>query len=263
MILDQHIDVTHQFDGWIDSAEDLTCGAPFPDRLLIPRSEWRDRIEARKTAGHSLKRYNNKINNQRPESSCVYNAAEECLRLRRNLALGIAHAIDLSPMSGYCRVARSRHSGSSVAGAQAELSTRGLLPEDTARNRALFRHVCHQNSPFIRESQLPDGWELTGRHFVVDEWLRIADRDQFGSALLQDLPICYGRGGHSITAIDLLWDDGRRAYLCEYLDHYGPERGNGGYLYDTERMWATGGAWACLTTSLPDDPLRPAGADGL
>lgn len=251
---DNLIDVDFGFDGWIESDEDATYGEPFPDKLLIPRSEWRDRIEERKRAGHELKHFFPKPFNQNPESSCVYNAGCGCLMTVRNFNLGLEHEVRLSPMAGYCRVAKHRHSGSTMWGCLEVLKEDGVLPSDK-NEKYQFDHVLHENTPFILPRSLPSGWQETAKLFRVTEWLRIDSREQFGSALLQDMPICYGRSGHSIKGEDMVYENGK--FLCRYCDSYGLGRGTDGRLFDSEKMWATGGAWACRTVTLPDDPNAP------
>ena len=247
-----------EFGGWIESEEDATFGQAFPDAFLVPRSEWRDRIEDRKKAGYRLSNFYKHVYNQAPESSCVHNAMASCVGIRRCVSLGSKYEIVTSPMSSYGRIARSRNSGSTMWGAMEVSVEFGQLPSD--KHKRIFKHTFHENTPFSRS--LPDGWQETARHFrtMPDGWFRVNSREQFASALLNDMPICYGRRGHSICAEDLLWD-GRR-YLVSYKDSYSTKRGDNGRLYDSEGNWGTGGAWCCHSTRLPDDPLLPAGSDG-
>lgn len=255
------IDVRHQPSGYLGPG-DKTFGSAFRSEWLIDRKDWRDWYEQNEAASVSLKRYNLKINNQNPESSCVCNAAETCFRSIWARQLGVKWSIDLSPMSLYARICSSRHSGSYMVDALNEAKENGFLPESTEKNKRLFRHTLHQNTPWIRESQLPSGWQQTAKHFRPLEWYRLPDdRDAFGSALLQGMPICYGRDGHSIAAMDLIWDNGR--WLAVYAQSYGTETGDEGYQYDSERMWETDGAWCLRAVTLPDDPAKPAGNDGL
>lgn len=255
-VKDDWLDAEFSSGGWIESDEDRTFGSAFPDELLIHRGNWRDKIEDRQAVGYMNAGYSSEPFNQERESSCVYNAAAGCLQLVRNFNLGRSHEVILSPMSGYCRVARSRHSGSTMSGALEETSQYGLLPSSGHGQPGTFRHTFHENAPFARERQLPNGWKDTARHFRTLEWLRIDDREQFGSALLQasPMPICYGRSGHSIRGDDMVWTRGQ--FLCRSCNSYGLS-GDDGWLYDTERLWAIGGAWACRVVTLPDDPTRP------
>ena len=267
MIDPQFIDVEYdqwkpgdEFGGWIETADDKLFGAAFPDAFLVPRSEWRDRIEDRKQAGHSLANYYQHVYHQAPESSCVHNAMARCVGIRRCLSLGEKYRVITSPMWSYSQVARSRHSGSYMWEAGEFSERNGQLPASGYGQDKVFKHTFHENTPFTRS--LPRGGELTARHFRVmtDGWFAISSREQFASALLNDMPICYGRRGHSICAEDLVYD-GRR-FLVRYCDSYGTSRGENGRLYDSENNWGTGGAWCCHSVRLPDDPSKPAGDDG-
>ena len=249
MINDEYVDVSLEYAGWLESEEDRSFGIAFPDSLTIDRTEWRDRINERAEASHMLANYHPYVFNQHPESSCVYNAAAGCVMIRWNIQLGVKKQVVLSPMSGYCRVARSRHSGSTMWGALTQCSKTGLLPSD--KHSDDYEHTFHENTPFVWPKSLPAGWRDTAKLFRATEWFRIDSREQFASALLQDMPICYGRNGHSICAEDLVWDEGR--FLVRYCDSYGTSRGDGGRLYDSERHWATGGAWACRVVTVPDN----------
>lgn len=248
--------------GWIESEEDLGFGQAFPDAFLIDRHEWRDRIEERRKMNYSLANFFKHIYMQHPESSCVHNAAARAMGIRRCVSLGEKYRIVTSPMSSYSQVARSRHSGSTMWGAMEYLTEHGQLPVPEFGQDRVFKHTFHENTPFTR--RLPEGWELTARHLRVadDGWFRIDSAEQFASALLNDMPIVYGRRGHSICGEDLIWWADRRRYVCVYCDSYGPGRGDNGRLYDTESKWATGGAWCCHAVRLPHDPLEPAGKDG-
>ena len=258
MIPDNLIDVDFTPDGLLDSEE--TFGSDFPDKWLVPRSSWRDMIREIAEYRITLSNFLEPLNNQNPESSCVSNATESCIRVIRNVSLGVQHSIKLSPMSLYCRVSSRRHSGSTMQDNLHESNERGLLPEDNPSNRAMFHTVCHQNTPFFPSRELPDNWETTARHFRSHEWYQINSRQAFGSALLHRWPICYGRNGHSIAGMDLVFERGR--YYCRYLDSYGTDHGENGYLYDSERQWSTHGAWCLRSVTLPHRPGKPAGDDG-
>jgi len=275
MINPLYVDVEHEFSGYIEDREgESSFGSAWPDSLKIfDRSEWRDRARELEKAGFDATTYLRPYNNQHPESSCVYNAAEVCMRYIRNRTLGNKYEMKCSPMSGYCRVTSRRHSGSTMWGALEQLSDIGLLPESSSeysepglkllhrRAKAMCRHTFHQNTPFVRQRELPEGYRDTAKHFRVHEWIRLDNEEQFASALLAPYPICYGRNGHSIAAVQLDFD-GREPY-AKYLDSYGASKGDGGYLWDSRRKWNTGGAWACRSVVIPDDPRLPCGSDGL
>lgn len=247
-----------EFGGLIESDEDNLMGQAFPDAFMVPRSEWRDRIEERKNLNYRLSNFYQYVYNQSPESSCVHNSMAACVGIRRCVSLGEKHRVITSPMSSYGQVARSRNSGSTMWGAMEYSVEYGQLPSD--KHSSTFRHTLHENTPFTR--RLPNGWEKTARHFRVmpDGWFRIDSREQFASALLNDMPICYGRRGHSICAEDLLMDG--RNFIVSYRDSYSTRRGDNGRLYDSESRWGTSGAWCCHSVRVPDDPSKPAGDDG-
>jgi len=269
------VDVEHEFSGYIEDPDgESHFGSAWPDTLRIyDRSEWRDRARELENAGFAATNYLRPYNNQHPESSCVYNAAEVCLRYIRNRTLGNKYEMKLSPMSGYCRVTTRRHSGSTMWGALGQVSEIGLLPERSSeytstelkalhrRSVTMCRHTFHQNTPFMQARYLPEGFEQTARHFRVLEWIRIDNEEQFASALLAPYPICYGRNGHSIAAVQL--DFNGREPFAKYLDSYGASKGEGGFLWDSRRRWNTGGAWAARAVTIPDDPRLPCGSDGL
>jgi hypothetical protein len=132
----------------------------------------------------------------------------------------------------------------------------GLLPSNQHGQADKFAHVFHENTPFVWPRSLPDGWQDTARHFRCLEWLRIDTAEQFGSALLHQYPVVYGRSGHSIVGEDMVYDGGR--YLCRSCDSYGFNNRDGtGRIYDSERKWATSGAWACrVVTMFDESPMQ-------
>ncbi len=266
------IDVDYPADGLIhDPVGEATFGEEFPDSLLIGGGKFtdsqfiaacRELIEENKKLGLSGRNFVRPLNNQRPESSCVYNATEAVWRGTWNQIYGNAWEIKLSPMSGYCQATRRAGSGSTMWGALLFMQETGLLPEDNEKNKKLFKHTFHQNSPFVQRERLPSGCQQTSRHFRFREWLKISNGQQYMSAIIKHRYfICMGRKGHSMAAIDGAWDNGLYAAIC---DSYG-DRGDNGYVYDSWRTVcnATGGAWAGRDPYLPDNPAYPAGKDGL
>lgn len=264
--------------GVIETAEDASYGAAWPESLPIyPRREWAERKREQLENLGTLRPgrlYLDAWNDQTPESSCVYNATESAWRYLWARSLGHPFLMKCSPMAGYINQTTRRHSGSTMWGAMEWATTVGLLPERSSakshaagltlchdRAKALCKHTWHQNTPFTQRSQLPDGWRTTAKHFRVLEWVRLDHAEHFASALLHRLPIVYGRQGHSICACDLVQDT-RGRWLAEYIDSYDTDRGDNGRLYDSERNWNTGGAWAAMSVTLPANPLAPCGNDG-
>ena len=256
---DKWIDCEHHADGCLDpTADDERYGDEFPAALIIPRGEWQQWITSNQAAGFSLTLYNDTLNYQAPEHSCVSNATETAVRVVRNRQLGLKHVVKLSPMSLYCRMNSHRWGGSNVFANLEESSARGILPEDTPQNKTRFgSQVARQNAVYFPKSDLPAGWQNTAKHFRPLKFFRVSTKEQFASALLRGFPVVNGRSGHSICHLELVCRDGR--FLSKYADSYGTQRGDGGYLYDSEEKWATSGAWCLLSVTMPDDPAHPAG----
>lgn len=226
----------------------------------VPRDEWKDRAEYLESKRLALPYYRRHWNNQRPESSCVHNAAEVVRDVMRNKQIGPEFCVKCSPMSSYCRVTRSRNSGSTMWGAlqNTKAGTRGngQVPQDTPRNRELFGNVVfHENSPFVQREQLPAGWEDVAQWFTVVEWYAINSYEEFVSALLNSWGVCYGRSGHSIAGLQAVWYQNQ--ICCKSMCSYGPDRGDQGFIVDTPRNMATGGAWCCREVTLPPDLTKP------
>lgn len=258
------------FFGSIDDPAERSAAPSFSSDWLIPKSEWKDRIEYLEEKRLALPYYRLHWNNQAPMSSCVHNAAEVVQDVMRNKQLGPQYAVKKSPMSSYCRVTTRSGSGSTMWGAlqilKAGVIGNGQLPEDNPRNRAIFGDMCvHQNKPFIPNNgrgTFKDGWEKIARWFTVVEWYAIESYEQFVSALIRGWGVCYGRSGHSIAGMQAVWKDNQA--ICKYMDSYGHGRGDNGFLYDSPRMMNTGGAWCCREVTLPPNlakPWEPCGAE--
>jgi hypothetical protein len=253
------IDIEFSFDGYRGQGDERDFGEEFPTALLIPKSEWKDRIQDLKDTdpfensvhpkGCIVANYGNYVFNQAPESSCVLNATAGAIMRRWNMQLGLKKAVVLSPMSAYCQLAKSRNSGSYMLDALELTRTKGILPSD--KHKTQYKHTFHENTPFVRESALPEGWEETGKLFKVLEWLRCNSLEQFMSALLNQYPVVYGRSGHSIVGEDPI--DEKNKFYCRSCDSYGFDNRDGtGRIYDSERMMSTSGAWACRVVTVPE-----------
>lgn len=243
-----------EYGGLIETTEEDAFGQDFPDKLLVPRSDWRDAIEQRKSRGYTLRNHFPYIFDQSPESSCVLNAATRAAIIRWCVSLGNKLLVVPSPMSVYGRVAAHRHSGYYMARACDDLVLKGFLPSNRHGQSGVFKHTMHENTPFTRN--IPSGWEETAKDFRVaeDGWFRIRSKEQFASALLNDMPICYGRRGHSICAEDLIWHNNQ--FMVSSCDSYA-YKGNRdkGRIYDSERNWSTSGAWCCHSVRLPSEEM--------
>lgn len=260
------VDVQHQWDGMRDdpSEQDLLyAGAKeFPDKYLIERSEWADRIRAHEENQSSADFYSDRFTHQGNSHECVCHAAGQLFLVAWNRQLGgIEHSVWPSPLALYTRITGGRKWGGSVViDSLYEMIENGMIPEhdgpggeDTQKGK--FKHTVVQTAGhgarFPKPRDLPDGWEETAKHFRVLEAFTIPDRQAHASALLHGWAICNGRQGHSIPHMNLVKEGNR--YLSKYKDSYDVFR------YDSERLW--GGGYCIRSVTMPDDPSKPAGED--
>jgi len=212
----------------------------------IPRSMWKEKIESHKPLTPLV----GKIKDQNGEGSCAGNAAVKCGEIVWNFQLGMKRQVELSAMSLYKRTGSGPNSGSNIDSNLTEFMNRGVLPVDNARNRELFKHV----HPAIGwRHRLPEGWTSTAAFFVVVEWLDITTYDELITALLLNMPVCYGRSGHAICGVDPVWHN--NSAVVKYANSWHESWGDEGFGYDSERAIGgyirSYGAWACRTVRFP------------
>lgn len=267
------IDVSFTFDGMTDAgySESDLCGAgaiPFPDNLLIPRSDWDEWINQNDQNKSAAIDYSARFTHQGSSHECVCHAATQSFEIAYNRQLGIKHAVYFSPVALYTRITGGRQmGGSNVNDSLRELMNRGALPEHDGPEwlggkggqAKRFKVTVHQTAGrsedhwptkgWIRESGFPAGWDQTAKHFRVLEAFTISGREQHGSALLRGLTIVNGRNGHSIPHCQLVKSGGK--YMSKYRDSYNQDR------FDSENLW--GGGYAISVVTAPSNPEKPAG----
>ena len=268
MIDPKLIDVEFKFDGLVNepTEQDLIfAGAEsFPDRFLVPRSEWDDRIEAHEKNKSSADHFSGRFTHQANSHECVCHAAHQAFMVAYNRQLGgLWHDVWFSPLALYTRITGGRRwGGSSVIDSLYEMIEHGMIPDHDGPDGHLsqvekFKHTLHETSGrtedwwptsgWVDPDELPDGWRETAKHFKVAECWRIPDEEAHASALLHGMVVVNGRNGHSIPHMTLVKEDGR--YLSKYKDSYNVFR------YDSERLW--GGGYCIRSVTLPVDPERP------
>lgn len=271
------IDVQFQPDGMIEespaSMERALKGAgakDFPDKLLIDRSEWDDRIREMEEQKAFAEHFSPRFTHQGNSHECVCHASTQAFECAYNRQLGNKNPVRFSPLSLYTRITGGRQwGGSMVSDALYELIENGHIPEYDGEEwmgghlgqKERFRASLHltsgrseswwPTSGWVKPRDLPSGWEQTARHFRVLEAFWIPDRAAHFSALLRGMVVVNGRDGHSIPHMAVVKDGG--SYLSKYKDSYDVFR------YDSERK--TGGGYAIRAVTMPDDPNKPAGED--
>lgn len=289
---DKWIDVDFEFTGLVESDEDRAFGESrgWPAGVpILERSQWRDaKREQERQLGDILAAYGlprdrpgwyaaAPWNDQRPQSSCVHNALEVCLRALWSVAFGPEFAMKWSPMSSYAARGRGYRSGDYMAAVMEHSMEYGQLPESSSeesqateltaihnRVKALAKHHFHQNSPHARPNDLPSGWQVTAKHGRVTEWIALDSDEEVATAMINRWPILTGRQGHSICYMDLVFDD-RGNPFAEYLDSYDKDAGNNGRKWDSPRSWNSSrhNTFAAINFAKPDSPLLPFGVDSI
>lgn len=230
--------------------------------LLIPRSEWPDRIKAIDDAGGWLERLICKIKAQGREGSCVYNAAAQATEIAFNRQFGTENWTELSAISGYRNNARGPSSGSSVPGALVWMCDHGLIPVDTDANKAkvaagLFQHTHPATGYYVKPAA---GWPATAKLFRVQEWLKLTSVEAWVSALLRGYPCIGGRDWHCIChcrplidgkSIYSLYANSWGSWGATYKIATGDARGFGIDSESKIRTMTSRGAWCIRTVFVP------------
>jgi hypothetical protein len=271
-LIDVHFKPDGMNPGGYSESDLCAAGAVnFPSSLLIPKGEWDDWIAKNDTNKSSGWDYSARQTHQGNGHECVAHAATQCFEIAYNRQFsGIKYAFYGSPVATYTRITGGRQfGGSNVDDSLREMTARGVIPEHDGPDwlggkggqAKRFKVTIHQTAGrsedhwptkgWITESQFPDDWEKTARHFRVLEAFYIGNSQQHFSALLRGYGIVNGRSGHSICHCKAVKSNGR--YLSMYRDSYWADR------YDSEGM--TGGGYAISVVTCPDNPLEPAGED--
>jgi hypothetical protein len=219
----------------------------------IPESEWPGLIEKQEAEGGGAERLVTMIFNQGNEGSCVANACAQAHQIVQARQWGKENVVQLSAMSLYKRIGRSAQSGAMVSDGMEELETRGILPLDSAENRARFSHV-HTARGF--NAPLPGGWPETGQRFLLIERHVIRNTAQMGTALLNQHPVVVGRKGHSICYVALKMKGS--SFIVPYPNSWNYDWGipmgdmDGGFGVDSWGNVQASSGWAFAITQVRD-----------
>jgi hypothetical protein len=179
--------------------------SPFPNDLLIPRSEWQARIqemEETKSRISDLIRHKNLPHKDQGRTNyCWINAPVHCVeivRLQQNQPM-----VSLSPASAGGPIKNFRNVGGWGLEGLKWLIEHGCVPSSLWPDNAIDRRYYTESN---RQVALK---------YRVDEWVECRPRtiDQMISMLLRRIP---GAGGynwwrHEVTNVDPVWIDGDAA----------------------------------------------------
>jgi hypothetical protein len=168
----------------------------FPRELIIPRSEWTDRVKEMEESGSLLSQLADQagltVLDQNGTNYCWVNAPTHCLELLR-VRQG-EPMVRLSPASAGAVITGYRNRGGMGLDAVQFLVETGVCPQSLWPPNAIEKKYDTPESRKAREA------------FKVVEWwdLPQGDFDALFSVLLMGLPCCLGLDwwGHEITVVD-------------------------------------------------------------
>lgn len=233
-------------------------GERFKD-LIIPRSDWLDILEQEQPnyAKHKFWQYD-----QNGEGTCTSNATGGCISYCWSKQFGKQFGIAPAPLSCYKRCARGPNTGSTTGCNLRCARDTGMLLIDNASNRKIMEGMGLDTSHMMRavgyrQASFPRGWEETAGFFRIDEYYEINSVDEFFTALLYGYDILYGRAGHAIHGVDLVYRN--RDFYCKYDNSWG-RWGDKGFGYDSldyvRRRGGAYGAYAVKHVRTPDEQIQ-------
>jgi hypothetical protein len=210
---------------------------PFPQELLIPRSEWQARIEEmveqKSQLSDLIKQADLPCKDQQRTNYCWVNAGTHCVEIVRSVQ-NQAKVI-LSPASAGAQIKNYRNEGGWGREALDWISQHGLVPVDKWPANAIDRQYC-----------TPENTQLAQKYKHTEWWaLDSSNVDQIISCLLRRVPISVGYSwwSHQVTAVDPVWQDG--AIALRFRNSWGMSYGDQGFsILQGRRM-------------IPDDACAP------
>lgn len=214
------------------------------DLQVIPRSEWKERIqemEAKKLRLSDVRRVHGlKSSNQGNTNYCWMHGVVNACRLRR-AAMGLPY-LDLSAASAAARRKGGANQGGWSSEAAGELAARGinLMSEWPANSRDVRQYDTAENRALAESRKLFEFTELASRSF-----------DQLMTCVLLQLPVGIGLNwwGHLVCAMDgLVLESG--GYGIRIWNSWADSWGDNGESVLTESKATPGDAIAVRSVSV-------------
>lgn len=201
----------------------------------IPETQWEDKI-AEKDATR-LRPFVHTVLSQGGVGSCASEAKDGTIMICREIA-GRKRVI-MNPYFTYGRVNGGSDRGSSLSDNLAFAMEHGAVDEKV-----------WPRSKGWRARPSDEAYANAKRH-RIKKAVRIRNKLEFGTGLLDGITLYWGYSGHSIVGVDPM--DRRR---FRYLNSWDVSWGDGGFgtvSYD-DIMWSYG-AWGILSVTAPDDEV--------
>lgn len=239
----------------------------FPSHLWIEPRDWQDAARANDQYQTWPEDFRTHYTHQGNSHECVTHAFSQVFEIAWNRQRqSTESAVWFSPMSIYPEANPRRWGGTYLQRVLSIAMERGVLPEHDGpegpgTQRDKFAVTMHQTSgrsssgPWVPLERFPAGWRQTARHFKPLEVVNPASWEEIVCLILQGYAVSVGRRGHSIPYTRVVWQNGK--LLAEFPDSYEVTR----YDSTANIRAGVGGAYAIVTTTLPDDWEDPAGDD--
>lgn len=257
------------------------CGAAsrdFPKSLWIEPSNWADKARDNDKHGTWPLNYVDRYTNQDPTHECTCHSLRANFEGARNRQRGVSYpdgpkknfryaesgevgSVWVSPLSVYLEANPRQWGGANVRQVMEIACRRGMLPEKIQPHDYGFKHSLQgttgrgnnnqSSGPWVRLSQLPEGWEQTAAKFKPLEVIFPESWEQAVCLVLNGLLVSVGRNGHAIPWAR--WDVGQQ--VMAYPDSYDVTRYDS--LRTVKSAWQ--GSFAIASVTAPDDWSKPAG----
>lgn len=204
---------------------------------IIPSSEWNDRINERDATYSWPSELITWVCDQDGEGSCVSNATTKQHEVIQARQFGMDQVVRLSPVSLYKETGSSPGSGSTLDDNISVISSRGVLPLDTAENKARFSATFPHNGFYTK---YPSGYLNVCKLFTDHEYYDITSMEGFMTALLKGFPVLYARQGHCILGVRVFLQGSKRIWgYCNSWGNWGDRLNQNisyGMGYDSESL---------------------------
>lgn len=257
------------------------CGSAsrdFPKSLWIEPKDWADKARDNDKHGTWPLNYVDRYTNQDPTHECTCHSLRANFEGARNRQRGVSYpdgpkkgfryaesgevgSVWVSPLSVYLEANPRQWGGANVRQVMEIACRRGMLPEKIQPHDYGFKHSLQgttgsgnnnqSSGPWVRLSQLPEGWEQTAAKFKPLEVIFPESWEQAVCLVLNGLLVSVGRNGHAIPWAR--WDVGRQ--VMAYPDSYDVTRYDS--LRTVKSAWQ--GSFAIASVTAPDDWSKPAG----